>query len=236
MNMPQDRIEKDILIGRGKVAKVYKIKGKPHYLVRKEFSPIYPVRLWNWFFYKSLHPLATEVGHKYAYWKRRLAHRLCKYLDSDVHITDALQLSQKGFTSLFINGKPPARRKKRALHANVKKLEDFFDYIGMPTWSFSRKNPFSRSNFLIRDGTIYIIDYEQSVPVPDSRGRIDYDTIYFDDAHNFINDNAQKILDKLGADGIRDLKEAFQMSMKCHAQLDLRPKRTAKFVNRRKKF
>ena len=51
---------KDKLIGRGKAAKVYKIAEGPRSLVRKEFSPIYPVRLWNWFFYKSLHPLDTE--------------------------------------------------------------------------------------------------------------------------------------------------------------------------------
>lgn len=233
--MTKVKINKGRLIGRGKVARVYKIAEDPHPLVRKEFSPIYPVRLWNWFFYKSLHPLATEVGYKYAYWKRRLAHRLCRYLDGNVHITDALQLSWRGFISNFIDGRHPTKKGRRKLYTTVKKLEDYFDYIGMPTWSFSRKNPFSGSNFLIQDKTIYVVDYEQSVPIPDSRGRIDYDTIYFDDVNSFMNENMQKILDKLGREEVRHLKEALQMSMKYHTQLDVRPKRTAKFVNRRGK-
>lgn len=221
----------EVLIGRGKVARVYKIDGRPHDLARKEFSPIYPVILWNWFFYNSPHPLTTEAGYKYAYWKRRLAHRLCKCSDCNVHIHDTFQRSRNGFTSGYIDGRPPKRNDKRTLYATTRRLEKFFDYIGMPTWSFSRRNPFSNSNFLIQDNTVYIIDYEQSVPVPDSRGYISYDIIYFDDVHDFISDNRQKILDKLGMEEAKNLDEAFELAKKCHAQLDIRPKKITKFVN-----
>ena len=234
-NGPKVHTGKGKLIGRGKVARVYRIEGKPHSLIRKEFSPIYPVKIWNWFFYKSLHPLSTESGYKYAYWKRRIAHRLCRYLDTDVRITDALELLRRGFTAHFIDGRLPARRKKRAVHAAAKKLEDFFDYVGMPTWSFSRRNPFALSNFLILKDAIYIIDYEQSVPVPDSKGRIDYDGIYFEDTHDFIHNNRRQILDKLGKKEMQYLDEAIELAKKYHGQLDIRPKRITKFVSRRKK-
>ena len=223
----------EILIGRGKTARIYKIDGDPHAFARKEFSPVYPVRLWNWFFYNSPHPLTTEVGHKHAYWKRRLAHRLCKCLDCNAHIPDALQLSKSGFTSKHIDGRFPTRGDKRIFYTTIKKLEDFFAYIGMPTWSFSRRNPFSSSNLIIRDNTVYFVDYEQSVPVPDSKGNIGYDTVYFEDVGDFISGKRQQILDKLGIRELQHLDEAFQMSRECYIQLDIKPKKITKFVNKK---
>ena len=184
--MSEIKFEKGKLIGRGKTARVYKIDGGSHHFARKEFSPIHSVRLWNWFFYHSPHPLIADAGHKYSYWKRKVAHRLCECIDGNVRIPDALHLSHKGFTARFIEGRRLTKKEGRAFRGIIRRLEDFFAEIGMPTWSFSRKNPFSGSNFIIRDNAIYVIDYEQSVPVPDSKGRISYDTIYFDDVHKFI--------------------------------------------------
>lgn len=221
----------EVLIGRGKAARVYKIDGTPDILTRKEFSPILHVKLWNWFFYNSPHPLTTETGHKYAYWKRRLAHRLCKYLDRDIHIPDALQLFGNGFTLTYIDGHLPALSDKRIFSAATRKLEIFFNDIGMPTWSFSRKNPFSHSNFILKDSAVYIIDYEQSVPVPDSRGHMGYDVIYFNEVHDFIDDNRKRILDKLGQDEMQRLTEAFESARECQTKLDLRPKIITRCIN-----
>lgn len=221
----------EVLIGRGKAARVYKIEGPSSVLTRKEFSPICHVKLWNRFFYNSPHPLTAETGHKYAYWKRRLAHRLCKYPDCGIHIPDALELSPGGFTLMYAEGRPPGRGDKRALRAVTRRLEDFFDSIGMPTWSFSRRNPFSNSNFILKDGTIYIIDYEQSVPVPDSKKNINYDVIYFNEVSGFIKDNRRRILDKLGEDETRRLAEALESARTCYAELDIRPKLITKIIN-----
>ena len=221
----------EILIGRGKTARVYKIDGVTQLLSRKEFSPIHHVKLWNWFLYNSPHPLATETGHKYAYWKRRLAHRLCKFLDSKIHIPDAMRLAPKGFTLKYIEGRRPKIRERRKLYAATKKLENFFNKIGMPTWSFSRKNPFSHSNFIFKGDTIYIIDYEQSVPVPDSRRNIGYDAIYFNETDKFITDKRQLILDKLGVEETENLIKAFESTKECYKELDIRPKTITRFIN-----
>ena len=221
----------EVLIGRGKAARIYKTDEDPHSLTRKEFSPIHHVRLWNWFFYNSPHPLATEPGHKYAYWKRRLAHRLCEYLDCNIHIPDALRFSPRGFALKYIDGHMPAGRDRRIVYTAVRKLEDFFNNIGMPTWSFSRRNPFSVSNFIFKDKIIYVIDYEQSVPVPDSRRNIAYDVIYFDDVRSFITDNKQLILNRLGGHEMQCLTEALELAGECYAKLDVRPKIITKFIN-----
>ena len=218
-------------IGRGKAARVYRIDGAPPFLTRKEFSPICHVRLWNWFFYNSPHLLTTETGYKYAYWKRRIAHRLCEYLDCGVHIPDALELSPDGFKLRYVEGRPPSMGDRQALRTAIRKLEDFFDSIGMPTWSFSRRNPFSNSNFILKDKIVYVIDYEQSVPVPDSRGNIGYDIIYFEDVHKFITDNRKCILDKLGENQTQHLTEAFESAKEYHSKLDVRPKMITKIFN-----
>ena len=132
----------EVLIGRGRTGKVYKIDGNPESGVRKEFSLTYSVKLWNWFFYRSPHPLSTEAGRNYAYWKRRVAHRLAEYSDADVHIVDALEPLYNGFVSPFIDGNKPKKKERQATYSSTACLEDFFDDIGMPTWSFAGRNPF----------------------------------------------------------------------------------------------
>lgn len=229
--MSEIKFDKGKLVGRGNRARIYKINGDPHHFARKEFSLIHPVKLWNWFFYHSPHPFITDAGHKYSYLKRKVAHRLCEYIDSNVRIPDALHLSHKGFTTRFIEDRRPTKRERQAFRSIIRRLEDFFAGIGMPTWSFSRKNPFSKSNFLLKDNIIFVVDYEQSVPMPDSKGMIDYDTIYFDDVYNFIIGKKQRILDVLGKEETKHLDEAFEMTKKCHSQLDIRPKKITKVVN-----
>lgn len=219
------------MIGRGKAARVYKIEGKPHALARKEFSPILPVRLWNDFFYSSPHPLATETGIRYAYWKRRLAHRLCALSASGVRIPDAVEFSRGGFILRFVEGLFPGIGERRTVYSAAGKLEIFFNRIGMPAWSFSRLNPFSISNFILKDREIYVIDYEQSVPVPDARRNINYDTVYFDDVRAFIESSKKRIVDKLGERESRLLTEAFERARECYAKLDIRPRAITRFIN-----
>ena len=144
-------------------------------------------------------------------------------------------LTSKSFTLIYIEGRPPLRRDKRALYGTVKKLEDFFDYIGMPTWSFSRRNPLADSNFILKDDRIYVIDYEQSVPVPDSRGNLGYDGIYFDDIHSFIVDQRQRILDRLGGHEMQSLTQALELTKGYYTKLDIRPKLITRFINTGKK-
>jgi len=222
------------IIGRGKSARVYKVVGDEGSFARKEFSPIQHVRVWNWFFYHSPHPLITEAGRLYSYWKRKVAHRLCASIGSKVRIPDAIDITQKGFTSEFVEGRRPSSGERRRYRDPVRRLEAFFADIGMPTWSFSRKNPFACSNFLVRDDDIFVIDYEQSVPVPDSRGRISYDIIEFGGVDKYISENRQEILLRLGQEETERLSEALELSKAYYSQLDIRPKNITKVINFRK--
>lgn len=216
-------------IGSGRVAKVYLIDNSSQPLARREFAPASSARTWNWFFYESPHPLTTKTGWQYAYWKRRLAHVLSQYVSDNMHIVDATAPVDKGFISPFIRGSQPKRSELQAVRPSVEKLERVFNDIGMPTWSFSRRNPFSASNFIVSESGHHIIDYEQSVPIPDIRGNMSYDEIYFDDVQAFINENKVDMDDRLGTEGITSLEEAFTMAKESHSQLDLRPRTTSRF-------
>ena len=221
----------EVLIARGRVAKVYRIDNNPEPLVRKEFDPSFFARFCNWVCYKSPHPSFTKDGQRLALHRRQLGSRLAEYMrragyiDDGVYIADALGPSQNGFVSPYIEGRNPARNEMRAVYERTKLLEELFDDIGMPTWSFSQVNPLARSNFILQDGAtgpVHIIDYEQSVPLPDSRGNFGYDIIYFDDVHRFIDDNHQRIVDELGLEGSRYLEMAFELARQYQNQLDIR--------------
>jgi len=220
------------LIGRGKAARVYKLDGPEHVITRKEFSPILPVVMWNWFFYDSPHPLTTKTGFKYSYWKRRIASRLCRFYDPALHIPDALKITETGFIAEYVHKERYCRRAKRIFYPNVRSLEKFFGYLGLPTWSFSRRNPFSASNFVFGKDKVYIVDYEQSVPVKDPWGVIDYDRIYFDDLRDYVSGNNSRLRLKLGNEEFENLKEAMDEAERCQDKLDIRPKKTTKLVNK----
>ncbi len=222
----------ELLIGRGKVARIYKVEESAEALIRKEFSPIYHVKLWNWFFFHSPHPLSTETGYRYAYWKRRLAHRLCKVFMSDINIPDAICLTDRGFVSEFVKGEVPVKDDWDNLSVMVRRLEFYFDAIGMPTWSFSWKNPFSVSNFVSSNGRLHIVDYEQSVPILNTQGVIDYDVIRFKPLEEFIRSNRQKIASVLGNQESRLLREALEKTKEYHAKLDIRPKKFTRLLNK----
>lgn len=219
----------ETLIGSGRTGRVYRIDGNPGAEVRKHFSPVYSARLWNWFFYESPHPLSTEAGWEYAYWKRRLAHRLGEYIGNGVDIVDAITPSYRGFVSPFIDGHQPKRSEMQTIYPLAAKMESFFDDIGMPTWSFSRRNPFSASNFIINGDGTHIVDYEQSVPLPDIRGNMGYDEIYFDDVHGFVDENRTAMINRLGTDRMLDLEEALAMTKERHSQLDFKPRFISRF-------
>ncbi len=219
----------DTLISQGRVGKVYRFERPVGSYVKKLFIPGFSARLWNGFFYKSPHPLATPEGIKFAYWKRRLAHRLARFSDERVAICDGVDLLENGFTAPFIEGHLPSRQEKRVLYHTTEKLEKFFDTIGMPTWSFGQTNPFSHTNFILRDSQITIVDYEQSVPIPDARGHMGYDKIYFDDLARFLKDYKHKLLDKLGAEEMARLEEATELAKLHGGRLDIRPRALTRF-------
>ena len=222
--------DNEFLIASGRTGKVYKMEGNPESFVRKEFSPNYFAMLWNWFFFKSTHPLSTEIGHTHAYWKRILGNRLSTFVDKNVQIVDTITPSQNGFVSPFIEGRMPEKNEMQSIYAKTQKLEEVFDDIGMPTLSFSQRHFVSRrKNFILQNGRVFIIDYEQSVPVPDTKGNMGYDIIYFDDVHRFISNNRLQIIDKLGTDETRNLDEAFELSRQYQAKLDIRPRGLTRF-------
>jgi len=211
-------------VGKGRVGKVYLVNQAAEGLVIKIFSPTLSVKAINGLFYNSPHPLSTASGLNYAYWKRRLAHRLSKYCSDQINICDALQNEQNGFISKYISGRRPNKYERKTLYRPLSAFESFFDRIGMPTWSFGRANPFSGSNFILQNKTVFIVDYEQSVPVPHSRGLMGYDDIYFDALHHFISQTKRKLSARLGLQDTRSLEEAYDRSKFYHDQLDVRPK------------
>ena len=230
----EEVLSNGVFIGKGRTGRVYKIEQNPETVVVKIFSPNYFAKLWNWFFYKSPHPLSTEAGHAHAYWKRRLAHRLGEYIgESNVHVADAIESLQNGFMSPFIDGVNPTKDEMQLIYAKTQKLEQSFDGIGMPTLSFSPKHFGSRrKNFIVQNNQVYIVDYEQSVPVPNLRGNMGYDVIYFDDVYRFIENNKLQILDKLGTKETSDLNEAFELAKQHQAELDLRSRISRKVAEK----
>ena len=214
----------EFLLARGRCGKIYKTESSTGVFVRKEFSPTLAVRLWNWSCYRSPHPASTEWAPRYAFWKRRLASRLSLVVGQNPHICDALRFEPKGFITEFIEGRTPVWNERKYIHEVSKKLERFFEEIGMPTWSFSRRNPFAIANFIIRDERIFVVDYEQSIPAPDSKGMIGYDEIYFEELERFIIGHRQKLLDKLGTAEMQSLDEAFEEARLYRFRLDIRPR------------
>ena len=217
------------LISQGRVGKVYKFERGSESLIRKVFMPAHSARLWNWFFYRSPHPLSTPEGIHHAHWKRRLAHRLARFCDDHIHICDSLDFDGRSFTTPFVSGHEPKGSEKRPLFHTTEKLEKFFDVIGMPTWSFGQTNPFAHTNFILNGGDISIVDYEQSIPIPDARGHMGFDMIYFDDLHRFIKDNKHKLNNKLGTNDYESLQEAYELSKLYQSQLDCRPRALTRF-------
>lgn len=228
----------ETLLKRGRCGIIYKIESPSGALIRKKFSPNIPVKLWNWLFYTSPHPASVEWGCHHAYWKRRLASRLSRYAAEGLHICDALRMAENndGFIARFIEGRTPGRKEKKIVYQAVKKLEDFFDRIGMPTWSFSQKNPFSDANFILHGKEIHIVDYEQSVPVPDVRGAITYDIIYFKELHRFVESRRQELLNKLGAEEMKFLEEAFELARLYQSRIDIKPRPWIVFCEKKLKI
>ncbi len=225
---------KKTLIARSRNARVYKIEGNRESFVLKEFDPTLFTRAWNWFFYKSPPPLSTSAGHAHAYHKRILGNGLSRVITENAEIVDALGLTQNGFISPYIDGHIPSKDEMKAVYARTKTLEQTFEAIGMPTLSFSPRHLISRrKNFIAgKDGKLYIPDYEQSVPVPDSRGNLGYDMIYFDDVGRFIVDNRRKILDKSGSTQMTRLEESFELARKYQSQLDIRSRWSEKLIEK----
>ncbi len=219
-----------IFVARGRCGQVYKISEDSNSLAKKELAPTRLVKIWNWSLYNSAHPASTQVGYNYSYWKRKLAHILSRYFSDNVLISDALAVDVKGFTFKFVEGHHPTKKEKQVTYPVIRKLEDFFDSIGMPTWSFSHRNPFMASNIILQNGSIYIVDYEQSVPMPDKKRRIVYDIVFFEELNTFIKDNRQRILDKLGTELTSSLGEALEETHKCLVQLEIRPRMLMKKI------
>jgi len=213
----------EVLISKDSAGRTYKFEGNSESFVRREFSPNLFARLENRFFYESPHPLSTEAGHAFAYWKRRLAHRLSMLIDDNVNIVDALEISQNGFISPFIVGDKPAKREMQQVRAQARDLEDVFVEIGMPSLSYNPRN------FIVQNGQVYVINYEQSFPLPDTRGIIDCDIIYSDDIYRFISDNRQQFVNRLGTTELQNLDESFEAAEHYHRLLDKRPKRLTTF-------
>ncbi len=219
----------EVFLKRGRCGKIYKLTEPNETLIRKEFSPALSANILNWFFYRSPHPASVPSGWHYAYWKRRLAARLSRLVGEPIHICDSLREDPdraNAFLMKFVEGQPPKKSELTAIHQKADKLERFFHEIGMPTWSFSRRNPFSADNFILSGGEIHIVDYEQSVPMPDLDRRIRYDEIDFKVLGGFLENNKKTILETLGPADAQEVENAFRLSLDYYSRTDFIPRAT----------
>lgn len=218
----------ETFLKRGRCGKIYKLAGPDETLIRKELSPSLTAKIGNWLLYRSPHPASTQDGWRYAYWKRRLGSRLAAVLGEPIHICDVLDKDDKrknAFLTEFIEGTPPKKNDRAFILEKTQKLEEFFNEIGMPTWSFSRRNPLRSSNLLLKNGNIYIIDYEQSVPAPDFKGKIRYDEIDFGILEKFLKENAGRILEQIGATAAHETDIAFAEARSFYERMAITPRK-----------
>lgn len=201
----------------GRASNVHIIEDNEKRIVKKTFHPKRIPRIVNYLVLKSKHPLSTEKGIELAYWKRRLAHRLCEYGVEGIEVNDAIELYEDGFTSLYIEGKrlsPVPLPHEKDARSKLYSLENYFNSIGMPTWSFRRLNPLRYENIILTEAGPVVIDYESAFPFWNSNGVFGYEEIDFESLGRYLLREKKHINKVLGSEESEKLYEAFEES-KC---------------------
>jgi hypothetical protein len=155
------------------------------------------------------HAYFDDNAVTFSFWKRKLANRISRALDSDIEVLDANEKSTdfKGFYMPFIKSGPAKTLEEKAyVSEKVTKLKDFFSEIGMPIQSI--KSKFS-DNIRINNEKVIIIDYESGILTKTSIG-LDLDPVNFDSVGNYIIENKPRLSDSLGAEEFAALKDSFE--------------------------
>lgn len=221
-----------VRIGLSFCSQVYRVERDGQVLAQKVFTtPFSPLM---GLLYKlangsgSIYPYAIEVGVEAAYYKRRIAHRLSRFLNRQTYVVDAIAQCEWGFYSPFAEGKPPRTRKE---HLYVQKrlalLEAFFQQIGMPTWSFGHYYtdwtwPLRRNNIILGQGEIRIVDYEELVPILSRKGlTFLFDGVNLERVSRFVQEQAQELCNRISPHELKNLQEALEGYAFCISRLHL---------------
>lgn len=193
-------------------------KDNKNYALKIMSPSLIPGKLMYSLFFQDKHGYFDKNAVTAAFWRRKLANRITKNFDSDIEILDMTEQSKEynGFYMLFIDH-PSAKTSEEKTYVLEKatKLKNFFNELGMPSWSFNPDYPFykQRSDNLRLDKSnkkIIIIDYESAVLTPRKEGGLDLDPVDFDGVNKHIQDTKQSLLDCLGSEEFNIMKESFE--------------------------
>ena len=199
-------------------------KGEEDYVLKIMSPSLFPGKIMYKLFFQEQHGYFDKNAVNSAFWRRKLANRITKGFDSDIEILDMTEQSREynGFYMPFINhlsAKTP--EEKAYVLEKATKLKNFFNEIGMPSWSFNPDYPFYKQrsdNLRLNNKKLIIIDYESAVLTPRKEGGLDLDPVDFDSVNRHIQDNKQSLLDCLGSEEFNVMEESFE-KCKHHTEL-----------------
>jgi len=171
----------------------------------KIMSPkLFPGGLMYRLFFQERHGYYDDNAVEAAYWRGKVANRVTRLVDSEIEILDTHEKSKefKGFYRRFIKHESAKTSEEAELVLEkVTKLKDFFNEIGMPSWSFNPDYPFfkdRKDNMRLNGKKMIIIDYESAVLTPSKDGFMDLDPVDFDSVARYISEHQIGLADKLG--------------------------------------
>jgi len=200
----------EVRVARSFWSEVYKVELGGRTLVKKAFRRGWPVRALCRLF--GTRGYTSDGMIELVYHKRRMAHRLSKFYNFRHFIVDALGTCPGGLYLPFVEGRHPRTDEELTFVRDfLEGLEEFFDGIGMPTWSFGRyySDPtwrLRRKNVLISPDGIRIVDYEEVVLVfGGRRPRLEFDGVDLKLLRRFLEREAGELERRIGSDKLEEL-------------------------------
>ena len=191
-------------------------KGREKYALKIMAPSLIPGGLMYGLFFQEKHGYFDKNAVNAAYWRGKLANRITKLFDSDIEILDIIEQSKKynGIYRRFVDHqKAETLEEKSFVLDKVDKLKDFFNEIGMPSWSFNPDYPFYKQrsdNLRLNKDKLIIIDYESAVLTPTKDNGLDLDPVDFDSVNNYIQNNERGLLDCLGNEEFKIMEESLE--------------------------
>ncbi len=205
-------------LANGHVSSVFLAKKERENYVLKILYPHF--KPWNfmyWVAFQDKHGYLDENATTAAFWRRKLANRISKGFDSSIEILDSIEQSKdfknKGFYAPFIKYPEAKTPGQKAYVLNrATKLKDFFNEIGMPSWSFNPDYPFfkkRRNNLRLNKDKLIILDYESGVLTPGKDKEMDLDPVDFKSVREYIDNDKNNLINCLGLKEYGVLLESF---------------------------
>lgn len=206
-------------IADGHVSSVFHAKKDNQDYVLKILSPHFAP--WNFMYrvaFQDKHGYFDDNATNAAYWRRKVANRISRSFDSNIEVLDVEEQSKdfgnRGFYMAFVmHEKAKTSEEEKYVLEKATKLKDFFNEIGMPSWSFNPDYPFykqRKDNLRLNGEKLIIIDYEAGVLTKGKDGEMDLDPVDFESVKKHLKDNKQNLIDKLGEEEHKILEDSFE--------------------------